>query len=159
MQLFIDASVDPKSKVGHGAYLVLSGGNTNLSNARNAIKTKRFEQTSSTKLELQTLLCALDDINIPSSHSTIHLTVFTDSQNIVSLPKRRDSLEQRNFTNRAQKNLKHHQLYKEFYRLTSVINCDFVKLKGHKAAKYRDDIDRLFSLVDIASRGALRKDF
>ncbi|MEO9947041.1 MAG: RNase H family protein [Paraglaciecola sp.] len=159
MQLFIDASVDPKSKVGHGAYLLLSRPNSDLSNARNAIKTKRFEQTSSTKLELQTLLFALNEINTSSSHSTIYLTVFTDSQNIVNLPKRRDSIEQKNYTNRAQNHLKHHLLYKEFYRLTSIINCDFVKVKGHKAAKYKDDIDRVFSLVDIASRRALRKEF
>ncbi|MEP0355970.1 MAG: RNase H family protein [Paraglaciecola sp.] len=158
MHLFIDASVDPKSKVGHGAYLLLPSGISELSYARNAIKLKRFEQTSSTQMELQVLLFVLDEFLSSITDSTIHLTIFTDSQNIINLPERRLSLEKKHYQNRNQKTLKHHELYKRFYWLTSHINCDFVKVKGHKPTKCKDDIDRLFSLVDNASRAALRKE-
>jgi hypothetical protein len=38
------------------------------------------------------------------------------------------------------------------------LDCEFVKVRGHQALKQKDDIDRLFTLVDRASRNALRKD-
>ena len=33
---------------------------------------------------------------------------------------------------------------------------EFIKVKGHKVSKEKDDIDRLFTLVDKASRNAVR---
>jgi len=56
----------------------------------------RFEQTSSTKLELQTLLWALGETITLANGDDMTLTVYTDSQNIIGLPRRRARLEQNN---------------------------------------------------------------
>jgi hypothetical protein len=38
------------------------------------------------------------------------------------------------------------------------LDCEFVKVRGHQVSNQKDDIDRLFELVDRASRNALRED-
>ena len=37
------------------------------------------------------------------------------------------------------------------------LDCEFVKVRGHQVGNQKDDMDRLFTLVDRASRNALRK--
>ena len=121
------------------------------------MKVKQFEQTSSTKLELQILLWALDDIQLAGHTIVVH----TDSQNIISLPGRRKRFEQNNYHSKTGKLHKNYRLYQEFYRITEDLNCEWVKVKGHKVASQKNDIDRVFTLVDKAARNALRnnKDF
>jgi len=63
LMLLTDGSVDTHSNVGYGAYLVVSEPGLSLDSMRTQAKTRRFEHTSSTKLELQTLLWALGDIH------------------------------------------------------------------------------------------------
>ena len=60
--LFTDGSVNTQSKIGYGAYLAVSESGLSLDSLRECVKVMRFEHTSSTKLELQTLLWALGDI-------------------------------------------------------------------------------------------------
>jgi ribonuclease HI len=115
---------------------------------------RRFEHTSSTKLELQTLLWALSDIQALGSR----VIVYTDSQNIMGLQGRRDRFEQNDYRSKKNKRLNNYKLYQEFYRLTDQLDCEFVKVRGHKVSNQKDDIDRLFTLVDRASRNALRED-
>ena len=62
IKLFTDSSVNPQEKVGFGAYLKIIDENISFEDMKKHIKTKRFEDTSSTKLELQTLLWALDEL-------------------------------------------------------------------------------------------------
>ena len=117
-------------------------------------KVERFEQTSSTKLELQTLLWALSDIQ-PKGKKVI---VYTDSQNIVGLQGRRDRLEQNDYRSKKNKRLNNYKLYQAFYRITDQLDCEFIKVRGHQSANQKDEIERLFTLVDKASRNALRRD-
>lgn len=152
--LFTDASVDTKSKIGYGAYLAISEKKTPLEQQQKNIKTKRFEQTSSTKLELQTLLWALQDIQIMERK----VIVYTDSQNIMRLLKKRERLEQSTFLSKKKQPLRLANLYKAFYQMTDLMNCQFVKVKGHQKSAQKTELDRLFTLVDRASRKALRKD-
>ncbi len=58
---------------------------------------------------------------------------------------------------RTNKRIKNHELYKEFYKITDLLDCDFVKVKGHKKQEAKDEIDKIFTLVDKASRNALRE--
>jgi len=60
--LFTDGSVNTQSNIGYGAYLAVSERGLSLNSVRTSVKVRRFEHTSSTKLELQTLLWALNDI-------------------------------------------------------------------------------------------------
>ena len=52
--LFVDGSVNPQEKVGYASYLYLSKDDLEKENFKE--NTKRFENTSSTKLEIQALL-------------------------------------------------------------------------------------------------------
>ena len=158
LQVFTDGSVNTKLKVGYGAYILVSGLNVSIDLLKDTVKVKRFLQTSSTKLELQTLLWALSETATSANRSDMVLTIYTDSQNIISLSGRRDRLEQSNYFSGKNKRLNNYELYREFYQLTSRLNCGFVKVLGHQASGKRNKVDRLFSLVDQASRRALRED-
>ena len=151
--LFTDGSVNAQSKIGYGAYLVVSESGLSLDLLRKQVKVKKFEETSSTKLELQTLLWALSDI--PASGRKIIL--YTDSQNIMGLPRRRTRFEENDYRSAKNELLKNHELYKEFFRVIDELECDFVKVRGHKVSNQKDEVDQLFTLVDRASRNALRK--
>ena len=159
LQIFTDGSVNTQLRVGYGAYFMISDLNESIESLKDKVKVRRFMQTSSTKLELQTLLWALGEIVSLANRSAVILTIYTDSQNIINLPSRRNYLEQRNYFSGKNKRLNNYDLYQEFYRLTSQLNCKFVKVKGHQASERKNKIERLFSLVDKASRCALRKNF
>lgn len=150
--LFTDGSLDTHSKIGYGAYLALPVCGLSLDSLRTGVKVKEFENTSSTKLELQTLLWALGDIQ----SSVRKVTVYTDSQNIIGLEGRRWRLEQNDYRSKKNRRLNDYELYREFYRMTDQLECEFIKVSGHQASDQKDDIDRLFTLVDRASRNALR---
>ena len=154
LKLFTDGSVGAQSNIGYGAYLVVSDCGPSLDTLRSRVKVRRFENTSSAKLELQTLLWALSDIQELGSR----VIVYTDSQNIMGLQGRRDRFEQNDYRSKKNKRLNNYELYQEFYRMTDQLNCEFVKVAGHKVSNQKDDVDRLFTLVDRASRNALRGD-
>ncbi len=152
--LLTDGSVNTQSNIGYGAYLVVSERGLSLDSLRTRVKVRRFENTSSTKLELQTLLWALNDIQALGSK----VIVYTDSQNIMGLQGRRDRFEQNDYRSKKNHRLNNYELYQEFYRITDQLDCELVKVRGHQVSNQKDDIDRLFTLVDRASRNALRGD-
>jgi len=121
---------------------------------KDLVKIKRFEDTSSTKLELQTLLWALKNIK-PKG---VKVILFTDSQNIIGLSGRRERFEKNNYYSKNGKRLANFELYQEFFRITDQLDCKILKVKGHKKSNQKENTDRLFTLVDRASRKALRDD-
>lgn len=154
IKLFCDGSVNPQQKIGFGAYFILEENQEeSLESIKNRIHLKRFENTSSTKLELEALLWALEDKNITNKN----IIVYTDCQNILGLENRRAKLEKNNYFSSTGKIIKNHELYKKFYMITDKLNCHFEKVKGHKKASLKDEIDKLFNLVDKESRRALRE--
>ena len=152
--LLTDGSVNTQSNIGYGAYLAVSERGLSLDSLRIRVKVRRFEHTSSTKLELQTLLWALSDIQALGSK----VIVYTDSHNIMGLQGRRKRFEQNDYRSKKNRRLNNYELYQEFYRMTDQLNCEFVKVRGHQVSNQKDDIDGLFTLVDRASRDALRGD-
>ena len=154
LKLFTDGSVGAQSNIGYGAYLVVSDYGPSLDTLRSRLKVRRFENTSSAKLELQTLLWALSDIQELGSR----VIVYTDSQNIMGLPGRRNRLEENEYRSKKNRRLRNDELYQEFYRMTDQMDCEFVKVRGHQVSNQKDDIDRFFTLVDKASRNALRNE-
>jgi len=151
--LFTDGSVNTKTKTGMGAYLAVDDPEISTETLKNQVKTRQFENTSSTRLELETLLWALDEI----SSSATKISVYTDSQNITGLLRRRERLEKNDFRSKNDRLMNNHDLYREFYRKVDQLNCEFVKVAGHQPTRQKDKIHRLFTLVDRASRKALRK--
>ena len=152
--LLTDGSVNAQSKIGYGAYLAVSERGLSLDSLRTCVKVRRFEHTSSTKLELQTLLWALRDIQALGRR----VIVYTDSQNIMGLQGRRDRFEQNNYRSKRNKRFNNYDLYQEFYKMIDLLDCELVKVRGHQVSNHKDDIDRLFTLVDRASRNALKGD-
>ena len=153
--LFTDGSVDTKSRIGFGAILAVSN-QEEISTEKLASKIilKRFEKTSSSKLELQTLVWALG-IDFGSNRKLI---VYTDSQNILSLPGRREKLEQSNYMSKKGRLLSNFELYRIFFKFIDKIDVTFKKVRGHKKSDGKDEIDRVFALVDRASRSAIRNE-
>ncbi|MBY0540820.1 MAG: RNase H family protein [Arcobacteraceae bacterium] len=153
IKLFTDSSVNPQEKVGFGAYLKIIDEKISFEDMKKNIKTKRFEDTSSTKLELQTLLWALDKIN----DKNIIIEVYTDCQNIIGLEARRKKLETNEFKSSKAKLMNNHELYRLFFKKIDELNLTFIKVKGHKKNSLKDEIDDIFNLVDKASRSELRE--
>ncbi len=91
--LFTDGSVNTKLNIGYGAILYTENINQSLKELEKRVLLKRITDTSSTKLELEILLMGLN-IVIEKRKSII---VYTDSQNILHLPERRERLESNNY--------------------------------------------------------------
>jgi len=152
--LFTDGSVNVQSKIGYGACLLLAEEEQHAGNLAQKVLVKRFENTNSTKLELQTLLWALDKLHQVDGQIVIH----TDSQTIVDLLDRRSKLEENDFKSKKSKPLNNGDLYRSFFTKIDLLNCEFIKIKGHQPSFMKNEIEQIFALVDKASRKALRKE-
>ena len=155
IKLFTDSSVNPQLKIGFAAFLKVTDEKVSLEEIKKEIKIKRFENTSSTKLELQTFLWAIEEINLNTSFL---IEVYTDCQNIIGLPNRKEKIQSLNYHSSSGKLLNKSELYKDFFKLLEKYNCEFIKVKGHKKNSLKDEIDDIFNLVDKASRNALREE-
>lgn len=154
IQIFIDGSVNTKTKVGYGAILLVRDKDKTVSDLQSQVKLKRFEHTSSTKLEIQTMLWAIGELGTDK----YNIMLFTDSQNTLSLPRRRERFEKNNYLTKGGKTINNHILYKEFFSLIDYHKIQFIKIKGHQLSKQKTEIDKIFTLVDRASRKALRNE-
>jgi ribonuclease HI len=150
--LFTDGSVHSESKTGIGGFLLLERPYQFSEDFKDEVRLKQFENTSSTKLEIQTLLWAFSEINI----SYNKLTVYADSQNIIGLPGRQKKLEQNGFMTSKNKLHENHNMYKEFFNYLEGKNIEFIKIKGHQPKKHKEQEDLLFTMVDKAVRKASR---
>jgi len=155
--LFTDGSVDAKTRIGFGAYLAIDSMESSLADLKSKVKVKQFENTSSTTLELQTLLWAMDDAFLLRTEKVMRVAVYSDSQNTLGLLARRSSLEERKYFSSNGKPLNNTELYKQFFKAMDQCDCQIIKVDGHKSRHSKNDIDRIFTLVDKASRFALRE--
>ena len=152
IKLFVDGSLNPQTKIGYGAYLLLDDDTIYSDDLKTKLVLKRFENTSSTKLEVQTFLWSIKDIDCKD----YFINVYTDCQNLITLPSRREKLESNNYYTSKGKLIKNHELYKEFYLLMDKYNCNLIKVKGHKKNSLKNEIDKIFNIVDKVSRETLR---
>ncbi|MFW6011903.1 MAG: RNase H family protein [Desulfosalsimonas sp.] len=148
--LFTDASVRPQTAVGYGAFVAVDSTVPSLSDIAGRIRVKRFERTSSVRLELETLLWALGEIR------ALKVDAYTDSQNILSLPKRRCVLEQNSYCTKSGKPHDLAGLYRDFFAWADSISLRIIKVSGHRPSNMKNKEDKIFSMVDKASRAALR---
>lgn len=152
--LFTDGSVNTKTNTGWGAYLAVSDIEIPPEKLMRNMKMRRFTETSSSKLEIQTLIWALSEV----LNFNGKITVYTDSQTIVGLADRRFRLQNNNYHSKSGRLINNSDLYREFFAITDQINCEFLKIKGHKKTGLKDNIDRLFTLVDRGARNAVRNE-
>jgi ribonuclease HI len=153
LHIFTDGSYNPATKTGCGAYIAVSDTGVSPELLREHVRVRVFENSSSVRLELETLLWAFKEVGQREGG----IIVYTDSQNIIKLPDRRKRLEENNYQSGKSRPLKNADLYIEFYRMLEKFNPVFIKVQGHMTSKKKDNIDKLFALVDRESRRALRK--
>jgi len=159
--LFTDVSVSPGLKIGVGAYVLLpasllesSPGVIGRPEITGRLKVRRFEDTSSTRLELQTVLWALTEIRQEPYGS---LTIYSDSQCVSGLLKRKPRLLARGFlSKKTNRQLGSASLYRTFYELHDELGFHVVKVEGHPGSRARGTAHRIFSFVDKEARKALK---
>lgn len=162
--IFTDVSLNPRLHLGVGGYLLIPEaclttlpGDSIRAYVSEHLVLKRFEDTSSTKLEVQTVLWALQDSRDKlkgQAYGTIR--IHTDSQCIYGLPERRHKLEANAFLSRkTNRLLKNALFYQEFFRLSDELGIEVIKMAGHTRANSRDTNAQIFSLIDRGVRRAL----
>lgn len=163
--VFTDVSLNPRLKLGFGAYLVIPSSFLEIPPERiirpefvEQIRLRKFEVASSAELEVQTLLCALEDFQNKFSGSMFGtLDVYSDSQCVTGLLRRRSHLEMNAFSSSGKHRLlKNACLYRKFYEFHDTLGFDVIKVTGHVRSRSHDSIQRIFSFVDKEARRALR---
>lgn len=155
LHIFTDGSVHTQSGIGYGACVTVMDLHQSPDGLRESVQLKRFEHTSSTQLELYTALWALGSLEAVNL-SGVRVILYTDSQNLVHLPERRERLERNQYCNKKGQPLKNAEAYQAFYKLMDDIQFDLIKVKGHKSQSQKNKMDLLFTLVDQAARNAVR---
>lgn len=159
--LFTDVSLNPILKIGIGACLVLPAPFLSVSFPKiekteitGRITLRRFKDTSSTKLELETVLWAIGE---QRKRSKGRLNLYTDSQCISGLLKRKPGLLGRNFLSRKTNlPLRNAPLYQRFYAFHDEFDFKIIQVDGHSKTRIRDTAHRIFSIVDREARRALK---
>ena len=124
-----------------------------LADVREQVETRRFSDCSPASLEIQVALWGLGSLG----NDVRGVCLYTDSQTLQALGGRRESLESKAFRSSGGKTLSLAELYREFYDISDRLDLKIVKLEGHKPRADKQWVDELFSLVDRASRKALRE--
>jgi ribonuclease HI len=163
--LFTDVSVNPQRKLGVGGYLLVPV--SFLENEPHDIeqgavsarlKVKRFAETSSTMLEVQTVLWALEELREELTCSAPgSLRIYTDSQCVAGLMGRRAGLIHSDFVaRRSGRPLTNAPLYRAFYAAYDQFGFRLVKVPGHARADTHDSVQRIFSYIDKEVRKTLK---
>ncbi len=163
--LFTDASVNSQLKLGVGGYLFLTAasleanpGNIDRTDVTSHLVTRRFTVDGSTQLEIQTMLWALEDYrNALTGRRSGELSVYTDSQCVAGLSRRRSGLENKNYIGRKTNSvIKNASLYRMFYSLYDELGIKVIKVAGHGRLSSHDTVHCIFSIVDREVRKSLR---
>jgi ribonuclease HI len=162
--LFTDVSLNPVLKLGVGAYFVVpaaflevSPHSVERSQITDRLVMQKFESTSSTTLEVQTVLWSLEEYrNGLKGSKSGKLRVYSDSQCVAGLLRRRFALEAKGFlSKRTNLELKNAALYRRFYEFYDELEFEIIKVTGHSRSFSDDTVTRIFSLVDKNVRKGL----
>jgi ribonuclease HI len=163
--LFSDVSLHPQLRRGVGgcllvpaAFLEVSPHSIESSKVDKHLVVRRFEGSSSTRLEVLTALWALEDYqNILKASGAGKLRVYTDSQCLAGLLKRRPGLVANGFLSKKTNSLlRNAPLYRRFYELFDELEFEVIKVAGHSRSCSRDTIHCIFSSVDREVRKELK---
>jgi ribonuclease HI len=160
--LFTDVSINTNLKIGFGAYLMIPESylkENSYDLIKKEVKLKKFESTSSTKLEIEALLWSLEELEKSHKEKDLYcnLTIYTDSQCIAGLSGRRTKLERYEFkSSKTNNELNNALLYRRFYRVSDRLKFEIIKLRGHSKSIIKDPLHKIFLNVDKGSRKALR---
>lgn len=170
LTIFIDSSYDPGRRLGVGGFLCISNcpdealANKNVLEelySPDAVKTRIVENTTNTRLELQTLLWALESLKLDNGNTSSRemgsITIYTDCRTSVDLLGRRKRLESVHYLSKRKGTiLGNADIYKSIFALYDEFSPKLVWIKGHTSKKDRVGIQRIFSEVDKLVRNLLR---
>lgn len=159
--LFTDGSVDPARRIGVGValsvpevWLAREVKSFAAGDIASRCVVRRFENTSSTRLELDTVLWALSEL----AGTAAEVTLFTDSQCVVGLSDRRPRLEAGDYVSgRTGSELGNADRYRRFFRLCDARPFRIRKVTGHSDYRYQDATERIFHFVDREARRQLKR--
>lgn len=163
--LFTDASVNSQLKRGVGGYIFLPAalleagpGSIEKSDIIGRLVLRRCTGAGSTQMELRTIVWALENYRKTlTGPPDGELSVYTDSQCVADLSRRRSGLENKNYiSKKTNGEIKNATLYRKLYSLYDELNMNVVKVAGHSRVASHDTIHRIFSIVDREVRKALR---
>jgi ribonuclease HI len=163
--LFTDASLNFKLSVGAGAFLIIpaelfagQSGSISAEQLAGFLRVKRFAETGSTALEIKTALWALESFRKEfTAAGAGDLCLYTDSQCLAGLLRRRAALERNDFmSKRAGVALKNAALYRTFFKLYDEDGFEVIKVTGHTRSAERDTLQSVFSFLDRETRKKLR---
>lgn len=116
--IFTDENFDPRSKIGVGCKLVLNTGENSQK-----IETKDFDETSAARLELETVIWALESFE--SEVKSPKIILYTDSKTVIGLLERRAKLQKTDFMSaKAGVPLANAELFKDFFALHDRLNFE-----------------------------------
>jgi len=119
---------------------------------------RKFENTSSTQLEVETVLWSIENfLNQHIVTENFKLNLYSDSQCVCGLLARKSGLIKKGFRNAKNEILKHAELYKKFYEYHDFLHFDVIKVTGHAPKNTHDTIHRIFSFIDNEVRQEMRK--
>lgn len=164
--LFTDVSLNPRRGLGVGACLLVPA--SFLDTAPDAIdkaeisarlRFRRFAETSSTQLEVQTVLWAVEMYRAEiGGLSAGRLQVYSDSQCVVGLQGRRAGLEAEDYVAKGSgRLLANASLYRAFFAAHDALRFELNKVAGHSRANSHGSVERIFSYVDKDVRRALKQ--
>lgn len=162
--LFTDVSLNPQRRIGVGGYLLvpvpfleIKPHDIEQGEVSARLKIKRFAETSSTRLEVQTVLWAVENSREELTGSALgSLRIYTDSQCVAGLLGRRAGLINSDFlARRSGRPLTNAHLYRAFYAAFDQLGFQLIKVSGHSRACSDDTVQRIFSYVDREVRKAL----
>jgi len=138
IEIYTDASYDPKTKIAIYGELIID--NQNLNQPIYNFSSTIIENTTNTEAEIYGVLNILDKFD-PQNY----LTIYTDCQMIINLV----SCDERK---------KNKPIYDKFYNLYDKCGdrCKFIKVVGHKNKDLRNNIEENFSKLDKYVRKQLR---
>ena len=163
--LFIDVSLNPVRKLGVGAYLAVPVSFLDTPTDRikknvvaDKLMVRRFVDTSSTKLEVQSVVWAIENYMDESGKpGPGMLYVYSDSSCVAGLLRRRSALESKGFlSSRTNRPLRNASLYRRFYELYDESDFEVIKVAGHTCSSSHDTVHRVFSFVDREVRRRLK---
>lgn len=157
--VYSDASFNNKKKLGVLGFIIFKNEKDHISsNFENAfIKTLKVEEENNVRVEIRSVIAALNTVDKEYSNRNIGIKLFTDCNSIINLINRRDNLEASNYIGKKSKSvLRNADLYKEFFKLFDKLKPEMIWVKGHTQQKERTLMASNFSLIDRLVRKELR---
>ncbi|MFP4047089.1 MAG: RNase H family protein [Bacteroidales bacterium] len=148
INVFTDASFDPKTKTGTWAGIVLF-------NNKEKVLYDILQGVSQHGMELLSILECLEFIKKHYQDYNL-IRIYTDSEYVENLPGRRDRLERNDFLTSKGNEIAHKDLLMRFYDYLDALNLEIERVVGHQksGASIVSDYNRR---VDKMSRKILRQ--